>query len=541
MTMAVTTKLRDWRYATEIARSSGGPFTPGLISPEALHPFDARRGLIRAAASELAGGDAITVTYARGSSYADLRQRRINIDGELLYRTGDRDTAELPPGIPTRMDLWNEVLTGVTAHEAAHLRYTAPTPERRRSLRFFVNLLEDERIERQLVADEPGFAGPLATARASLITADGLSGPYAAVFLLTRAPHLLSWRVARKHADLLVAAIEILTPFPATHAEVRRAAAEILALLPPADRINVPAYPEFGHLPDDEERPRSGPPGSFGSGADDLEHEEPAVEFVAVEAAPAGYAEYRASTAKLTRDFVAALDPPPSHGMQISNRGRLDGKRAWRHPIRDDLFRQTVSASGSLDLLLIVDVSGSMRGDRWGAVHRISVALFEAAQRLPGTRLYAYGHGADRETRPSTQIYPLVDPSHTSGATTCLASLPQGANNRDGQALRVIGREYLRRAGPARGRRLVFHLCDGSPAAAGYGGQPALESTREALAWFRKHVAPIGQIGIEPEQKLELFGAPHIVWDEARAVSGLRSLLRQMGRSPQRSSAHARR
>lgn len=525
-------QLTDWTTLAAEARGEGMPLTRGIIDEATLNPILARRGLARATVS-LAAGKQIWTSFDRGSSHADVRDRRVNIDEGLLSASETAgNNLELPFGLESEEEMIAEVLAGVSAHEGAHQRYTEPHREPSPLLRFLVNLVEDERIERLLVRDFPVYAGPLAVARDRLITADELSGLFAAIYIVVRAPARTPPRLWRRHQTVLLSVIEILSPFPETYDDVLQAAIRISRLIPQNLVEDAPPFPEFGsQLEKRGKRPRTGRFRRWGRGRDELEDPEPKVSWIEAKSGSASaYLEYQQATAPLARAIHAVFQPPYDVRYRPSSSGRVNRKRLSRHRFDERILRHAVAHRDPLELVLLLDLSGSMRGTRWDAQHRIAVAFFEAVRMNPALSLRVYGHGADAEDRPSTQIYRLATSGvRGGGPATCLGDLPEGSNNRDGHSLRLIGQELASRHPVRRGGRLVIHASDASPSAAGYGGQPALGATRDALTWFRKHVAPIGQIGIDPEEDMSLFGAPFIVWDEAKAESLLRRLTRSMG------------
>jgi nitric oxide reductase activation protein len=214
-------------------------------------------------------------------------------------------------------------------------------------------------------------------------------------------------------------------------------------------------------------------------------------------------------------------------GRRVSRveRGVLDRRRLWAYRFDERIFLGSRRVPGELTIALILDLSGSMHGPRWPILQRLAVAFSEACASLPRIGLHVYGHSADGKGRTCTEIVRLATPAR--GPVLSLGSLPRGANNRDGHALRVIGKDFLARS-PVRIPRVALHACDGDPQAQGYAGEPALEATRAAIAWFSRAVSPVVLLGIQPAASLEGLGVPALTWSEEASPRDLGRLLRSL-------------
>ena len=102
--------------------------------------------------------------------------------------------------------------------------------------------------------------------------------------------------------------------------------------------------------------------------------------------------------------------------------------------------------------------------------------------------------------------------------STALEPRREGESARD--AARVVSR------GPSRRRiRVAFHACDGDPSASGYGGLPAREATRLAIADFRRSFGPLVLVGIDDSGNLDDLGVPVVRYRDGRLGGPLFTLL----------------
>jgi hypothetical protein len=430
----------------------------------------------------LVGGRAADVGFRRGDSWATPDTGAVNIDGALL-EAPHLESAEFP-----------ELLIGVAAHEGAHLRWSRAWRRASPLWRYLYNVVEDERIEAAAARRWPPLAAPLETTRRALVRAEpGPRGFLVALFLLVRAPERMTSLLWVVHRRRLRRAMEILTPFPESAAEVLVAVRRLARLVPPEERARPPELPAFGV----RGRARRGGSAGEEEGAggwpfgreDEWSDVTPPELWTDARPDPAGYAAARAAAAADARLVHAALAAAVRGAPRpLARTGLLDRRRlhAWRWDPR--VFRTGRPAPRPLTLVLVLDLSGSMRG-WYDPVQRIAVAFSEAACRLRHVRLHVYGHAADGDGRPRTEITRFATPAR--GPVLALGTLPEGANNRDGHALALIARDLAAREPDRRRARLALHLCDEDPLACAYAGLPARAATERARAAFQRSFGPL--------------------------------------------------
>jgi hypothetical protein len=476
--------LSTWIETTARRRGehlAGAPFAPGLVAAHAADPAACRRAAA-AVLVTLVGDRPASVHFRRGESYANLDDLVVNIDGALVE----------PKGAVASVDFL-DLLFGVAVHEGAHL-YESQTLRRTTAVRRWIhNVVEDERIEVATARRLPALGPVLATTRRELIRPAEARGFLGALFLLVRAPTKLGL-MALLHRRRLESAIRILTPFPETHADVLRAVRRLARLVPRDEARRPPSFPclelrgraRVGRRGGDLRRGRGG------GGAREMDAwsgDACEVRWQEAEADAAGYACAAAAAhgdALLLRAALTAAVTPRLRPM--ATRGRLDRRRlhAWRWD--DRIYRTITAAPRDVTILLILDLSGSMRS-WWDELRHVAVAFSEAVCGLAHVRLFVYGHAADGDGEPRTEITRFATPAR--GPVLGLGSLPPGANNRDGHALDLIARDVTARVGRRADARIAIHLCDNAPAAQDYGGLPARRATADAMQRFGCTFGPL--------------------------------------------------
>jgi hypothetical protein len=520
----VSAELDAWIQATGRARGRRGqPFAPGLVS-EACHD---RVGVIRGAVESLVafvGDRPVIVSHDPGLSYTDFREMLVNLDGSVLEKD------------PESLDKL-ELLIGIAAHEAGHVFDTEPPPgNAARLFLWLYNVIEDERVEREVARRFPPLTHPLERARRELVRRVPFNiGPLEAIFLLVRAPKRLSRVEWVAHEALLLDVLRILEPFPSDSRQVRYAVRRILDRLPESFRkFKVPPWVHFcsrgtrrdrGGAEGERGRGRGrgsefrwqGGPGEVGT--------RPPVEWT--DAAPdAGrYAQFRSLVAGEAAQLAAKLDglippTPRSHAVQ----GRLDRRRLHASQTDGRIFRGPGSRPDRIVLALIVVLSASMKGDSAELAQRIAILLSETCAALPGAPLYAYGHNADCGQAPLTRITrygtPVLGPAHALGSITF------GGSNRDAHALEVIGEDLLARVGPRRAPRLAVYISDAKPNAHEFKGDAAVRATRRAIDWLEQAWGPTLYVATDysPVQR-SLAGGPYMSFDSHHPGEGLGRLM----------------
>lgn len=146
---------------------------------------------------------------------------------------------------------------------------------------------------------------------------------------------------------------------------------------------------------------------------------------------------------------------------------------------------------------ILIDESGSMRG-RAGSSDRITLAreaailLNEGFGHMPGVDLYIYGHSADELSTGFTEINIYREGKYFN-PNSSLSSVDAHWNNRDGDAI-IETANRVRKFTDS--RCIMFVLSDGSPSAIEYGGCSAIKDTHEKVKQAEKLGFDIIQVSI---------------------------------------------
>lgn len=138
-----------------------------------------------------------------------------------------------------------DVVLGLTTHEMAHVLYTDFTknhPVKSKLYATIENIIEDERIERHISQDTPGFSRHLEATKkyyfdflykaGEVETENGEFGEiFGSFFRMVRYPSLLDESLVEKHIDVLLEIKSAITPYPFTHPECVKASVKVFEIL----------------------------------------------------------------------------------------------------------------------------------------------------------------------------------------------------------------------------------------------------------------------------------------------------------------------
>jgi hypothetical protein len=423
-----------------------------------------------------------------------METHSINLDGSILASADE-------------WSLRAERLLGVAGHEAAHLCWSPR--ERIPSdplFRYLNGVLEDERIEALLARRIPVLAHPLHVARRDLLRGANAGEAFLpTLFTLVRCEQEVESSQWERHDELLQRAIVLLTPFPMTPENLRKAVLRLALLIPPEEHKKIPPPPELtaAAMPGDDQ-PEAGNLKALVRSrlARKLRLKEearqcgdwPEVHFRTASAEPEAYhtarSELGAMPAALA-DRLRAILPRTPQAQQ--SQGKLDRRRLHAFQYDRRLFRSKPVAPLSLSIALILDLSSSMTGNSERIAQRVAVMLSEAIARLPDVDLQIYGHSADRDDTGSVTMCTVITrfPTTDAGRSIALGKLGVNGCNRDAHALRVIGEQLLASSGRASRQRIAIIVADGAPHARNFSGDFAIEKTREALLWLESAWGPV--------------------------------------------------
>lgn len=137
-----------------------------------------------------------------------------------------------------------------------------------------------------------------------------------------------------------------------------------------------------------------------------------------------------------------------------------------------------------LEVVVLVDCSGSMGGTNSNGETRISLALKAALGAANGlshgrSRVAVYGHTADVHDK-EVMIYNIKgfdDPIDNVGHRLKTVLNNRRSQNKDGFAIRYVAGKFRTKTA----KRLLIVISDGDPAAPGYSGEKAIEHTQQCV------------------------------------------------------------
>lgn len=139
-------------------------------------------------------------------------------------------------------------------------------------------------------------------------------------------------------------------------------------------------------------------------------------------------------------------------------------------------IREGEVKSDRVAVCVLIDESGSMRGERIEAARDTAVLLNEAVGSIPQVELFIYGHTGDIRTSRSTELHVYREKGYS--PKYALGSVRACCENRDGIAIYEVAQRVRKQTQlPV----LFFILSDGAPCAGSYHGESAMNHVREMV------------------------------------------------------------
>lgn len=139
-------------------------------------------------------------------------------------------------------------------------------------------------------------------------------------------------------------------------------------------------------------------------------------------------------------------------------------------------IREGEVKSDRVAVCILIDESGSMRGERIRAARDTAVLLNEAIGTIPQVELFIYGHTGDLRTARSTELTIYREKGYT--PKYALGSVDARYENRDGVAIFEVAHRVRKQTQlPV----LFFILSDGAPCAGDYNGDSAMAHVRDMV------------------------------------------------------------
>jgi cobalamin biosynthesis protein CobT len=190
---------------------------------------------------------------------------------------------------------------------------------------------------------------------------------------------------------------------------------------------------------------------------------------------------------------------------RLQRSGSIDDDELWRAAPaigkeRDfRVFQQhNIDSSPDTSITLLVDISGSMNGEKMRTAIQAASVMHEVLKSTPGVRVRVRAHTGD--VPPATGDQSIVYKVWESGEPLSRMGIPlvvRHGNNYDGYAIGWCVTE-MERIGKPEEQRLLIVLSDGLPHGRGYGGEEAMRHVKEVQRWARRRGVDVIQIAIDP-------------------------------------------
>lgn len=129
-----------------------------------------------------------------------------------------------------------------------------------------------------------------------------------------------------------------------------------------------------------------------------------------------------------------------------------------------------------LDVCVLIDESGSMRGTNIASARKCAILLNEVFLRLKQCDFYVYGHTADNRHMGEVTINVYRD--HWNRNRYALGNVESYSNNKDSVAIEETYKMVRKQTSKP---LLMFVISDGAPNAYGLRGQPAVEEVKKVV------------------------------------------------------------
>lgn len=451
------------------------------------------------------------------------------------------------------------IFCSLAVHEAAHLKFTeyliyksfidsmtGYSDKRKRFIGFIFNLIEDERVEDQLLKARPGYLEFIEKEKLHqydrfIKACESLKDTAASNFLLNlckliRFPKNIDMDVVKEYCDIYEEVGNIISPLPDSTKGTCEAAVKVFkAIINHLDESRFDIRGNYGTIDHflDELDAAIGKSFEVMSGGSDAQNNDKITEtmdilkdrsvsevlegvcdgeifvgshkdtfFKKITPTDSGIARYNRHKSEISkyipgiRKIISGCDRNFEFNIFGCRSGLLDTTKLAEayQGIPQVYVRKGISTTNKLSVCVLVDESGSMGGCRMDGARRGAILLNEALKNNPNVDLYIYGHSGDILYDGSTEIN-----IYREGTKFCpnfsLGEARARCENRDGTAILEVGKRVRSLCGDR--HVLMFVLSDGEPAAHHYYGPPAYRDVREKVTEVQKMGIDVVQISIE--------------------------------------------
>lgn len=177
-----------------------------------------------------------------------------------------------------------------------------------------------------------------------------------------------------------------------------------------------------------------------------------------------------------------------------------------------DIYREiTVKDSKRKKFVFLIDESGSMEGESIVIARNVAVLAAEIFSGNVDVELYIYGFSADQRYTGATEIYVYREHGRKR-PKELIAGSKARSENRDGDSILAVAKR-VKKVSPTEGPAVMFVLSDGAPAAVGYGGDSAIEDTRQKVFKAEQLGFTVIQIAINSRVPSEKMFKKYVKFD----------------------------
>lgn len=175
--------------------------------------------------------------------------------------------------------------------------------------------------------------------------------------------------------------------------------------------------------------------------------------------------------------------------------GDLDENAFWklRYDRRHIFEKKDAAKRADVVVGLLLDQSGSMRGETIEEAKQATIIIYEALKALDGVHPIVMGHTGQEDSMDEVTMIPYVVPEKDN--SVALWTAKARVQNIDGEAIKHMGKRMQKV--PCDGKRFLIVISDGSPAGLGYHGEAALMHTADNVKKLRKAGIQVFGVGIK--------------------------------------------
>lgn len=196
------------------------------------------------------------------------------------------------------------------------------------------------------------------------------------------------------------------------------------------------------------------------------------------------------------RDGLVFRASAPEWTEKLLKAGEIDDEELYRLAAGDErVFSQRViEAKPDVLLGLLVDLSGSMHGEKLAIAQRLAQVFVWSLHDAEGVETRVWGHTANTD-EDEADVFRIWEPADPMSRLGLISSLPH-MNNADGHAIAYCARQMMDREQP---EKVLVVLSDGLPHAHGYGNEAAMAHIRTVCRWAASRGVRVIQIAIDPD------------------------------------------